>query len=89
MSWTCSECRWEWDTVWQFFYIDHRQLCLACETDLTDEDRERGEFKRLKQKQTNCLTCPCNGKTYATLAKLNTHAKTKGHQKWVLTVSFS
>ena len=89
MSWTCAECKWEWDNVWQFFYIDDKKLCLACETDLTIEDREKGEFKKIKQQQQKqqvkietCLTCPCNNKTYATLAKLKAHKKTKGHLTW-------
>ena len=49
MPWTCSVCESEWDNVWQFFYVNKKKLCLACETDLTDEVREKGEFKTLKK----------------------------------------
>ncbi len=85
MSWTCSKCDSEWDNVWQFFYVNKNKLCLACETELTDEVREKGEFKKVKQQEKEDLLCPCNNKIYSTLAKLKTHQKTKGHLKWLET----
>jgi len=42
-------CNSEWDVVWQYFSLDKKKYCLACETDLSEQDRGRGGFKRLKQ----------------------------------------
>ena len=88
MSWICSQCDSEWDPMWQFFYLTKKKYCIACETELTDDQRELGEFKRMKQPEPEPepepepLTCPCNNKTYASLSKLKLHQKTKGHVKW-------
>ena len=94
MEWICSKCGWIWDAVWQFFYVDRQKYCLACEHELPDNKKEQGEFKRMKQPKPapepepepepapDPLTCPCNNKTYKTMASLKAHRKTKGHKVW-------
>jgi hypothetical protein len=90
MEWICSKCGWIWDSVWQFFYVDKKKYCLACEHELPEKEQDKGEFKRMKQPdpepepepEPEPLTCPCNNKTYQSLTKLKAHHKTKGHKAW-------
>ena len=61
---------------------------MACEHELPEKERDKGEFKRMKQPdpepepEPEPLTCPCNNKTYQSLTKLKAHHKTKGHKAW-------